>query len=69
MTITCSWGSFLTAWDGIAYTRLLYSLVQGKVAKITINMDVVWVIDNGGPTETAFLNNYPKAIKVTEIVG
>lgn len=45
---------------------VLYTLTTGKIDKVFACYKI-WKIDNGGPTETAFKNQFPDAIKVTDL--
>lgn len=67
MDCTCSYGAYQQMVKGLGFSRIWYSLVNGKVAKIQFNGVWTCTIDNGGPTEAAFLNQYPNAVKMTDI--
>ena len=67
MSVTCSWGAFLTLIDGWAINSVLYVLDTGKVSKVAVNWDTVYTFDSGSPAEAAFLNRWPSAVKVTNL--
>lgn len=67
MIVTGSYGLFRSITQNWAYTQVIYTLNTGKIAKVILDSVTVFVIDNGGPAEAAFLNQYPGAYKATDI--